>query len=87
MLANFVIELQNPVEGTAVPVTAVVRESDSSMTAWVTADRRHFTQRIVTLNLQTDGWYQVVNGLNRGELVVTNGAVFLSSILLAPPSD
>jgi cobalt-zinc-cadmium efflux system membrane fusion protein len=87
MLANFVIQVQDPVEGIAVPVNGVVRESDGTMTAWVTMDRRHFIRRIIRLGLRKDGWYQVLEGLQRGELVVADGAVFLSNILKAPPTD
>lgn len=87
MLANFVIRVQNPVEGIAVPANGVVREADGTMTAWVTTDRRHFVQRVVKTGLRTDGQVQILNGLQRGELVVSDGAVFLSNMLQAPPSD
>jgi cobalt-zinc-cadmium efflux system membrane fusion protein len=33
------------------------------------------------------GWVQILQGVQPGELVVTDGAVFLSNMLLAPPSD
>ncbi len=87
MLANFVIRVQNPVEGIAVPANGVVREADGTMTAWVTTDRRHFMQRVVKTGLRTDGQVQILNGLQQGELVVSDGAVFLSNMLQAPPSD
>lgn len=45
MFARFVISTGGPVTATAVPVDGVVREGDGTMTAWVTSDRRHFTQR------------------------------------------
>lgn len=87
MLANFVIRTQDPVEAMAIPMTSVVREGDGTMTVWVTIDRQHFTHRIVRLGRQSDDQYQVVAGLQQGELVVTDGGVFLSNILFAPPSD
>jgi cobalt-zinc-cadmium efflux system membrane fusion protein len=65
----------------------VVRESDGTMTAWVTTDRRHFKQRVIKTGLRNDGQVQVLTGLQRGELVVTDNAVFLSNMLQAPPSD
>jgi len=37
--------------------------------------------------LQEDGWDQIAEGLQPGELVVTEGGVFLSSMLYAPPTD
>ena len=45
-----------PVRSLAIPLDGVVREGDGTMTAWVTADRRRFTQRIVKIGLQRDGY-------------------------------
>jgi cobalt-zinc-cadmium efflux system membrane fusion protein len=87
MLANFVIRVGEPVEALAIPANGVVRNGDGTMAAWVTTDRKHFSQRIITIGLQTDGQYQVLAGLQKGELAVINGAVFLSNMLQAPPSD
>ena len=87
MLANFTIRVQKPAEATAIPANGVVREGDGTMTAWVTIDRRHFSQRIIKTGLRTDDRVQVLEGLQRGELVVSDGAVFLSNILEAPPTD
>jgi cobalt-zinc-cadmium efflux system membrane fusion protein len=87
MLANFVIRVHNPVEATAIPANGVVREADGTMTAWVTTDRRRFEQRIIKIGLRNDDRVQVLEGLRRGELVVADGAVFLSNMLSALPSD
>jgi cobalt-zinc-cadmium efflux system membrane fusion protein len=87
MLANFVIRVRGPVEATAIPANGVVREPDGTMAAWVTTDRRRFTERIIKTGLRTDGQVQILDGLQRGELVVSDGAVFLSNMLEAPPSD
>jgi len=87
MLANFVIRVHNPVEATSIPENGVVREADGTMTAWVTTDRRHFVQRIIKPGLRLDGRVQILDGLRPGDLVVTDGAVFLSNMLQAPPSD
>jgi cobalt-zinc-cadmium efflux system membrane fusion protein len=87
MLANFVIRVHDPVEATAIPANGVVRESDGTMTAWVTTDRHHFVQRVIKTGLRKDDWVQILEGLQRGELVVADGAVFLSNMLQAPPSD
>jgi len=37
--------------------------------------------------LRQDGYVQILDGLQRGELAVTEGAVFLSSMLQAPATD
>jgi cobalt-zinc-cadmium efflux system membrane fusion protein len=87
MLANFVIQVRNPMEATAIAANGVVREADGTMTAWVTTDRHRFGQRIIKIGLRNDDRVQVLDGLQRGELVVADGAVFLSNMLQAPPSD
>jgi membrane fusion protein, heavy metal efflux system len=87
MLANFAIQVHDSVTSIAIPVNGVVRNSDGSFAAWVTTDRRRFTQRSVELGEPLDGQYPVMQGLQRGELAVTDGAVFLSNMLYAPPTD
>ena len=87
MLANFVIRVEGPAAGIAIPANGVVREPDGTMTAWVTTDRRHFEQRTIQTGLRRDGRVQILSGLRRGELVVSDGAVFLSSMLSAPPTE
>ena len=84
MLANFIIRVEGPAAGIAIPANGVVREPDGTMTAWVTTDRRHFEQRVIKTGMRKDDRVQILNGLRRGELVVTDGAVFLSSMLSAP---
>ena len=87
MLANFAIRVQDPITSLAIPLNGVVRNGDGSFAAWVTTDRRRFTQRLVRLGEPLDGQYPVLAGLKRGELAVTDGAVFVSNILYAPPTD
>jgi cobalt-zinc-cadmium efflux system membrane fusion protein len=81
MFATFVIRTGDAVSSTAVPVDGVVREGDGTMTLWVTTDRRHLTKRTVKVGLQRDGYDQVLEGLQPGELVATEGALFLSNAL------
>ncbi|HEV7924642.1 MAG TPA: efflux RND transporter periplasmic adaptor subunit [Verrucomicrobiae bacterium] len=87
MLANFSIQVGNPVESIAIPVNGVVRNGDGTFAAWVTTNRQTFAQRIVKIGRQQNGLYQVLEGLQIGEMAVTDGAVFISNILYAPPSD
>lgn len=87
MLATFAITTAAPAQAVALPESAVVREGDGTMTAWVRSDRNRFTQRTLKLGLQKDGWYQVLEGLQTGEMVVTEGGVFLSNMLNAPAAD
>ena len=82
MFASFVIRVGDPVRSLAVPANGVVREGDGTMTVWVTSDSRRFTKRTVKVGLQQDGWTQILEGLQPAEIVVTDGAVFLSNKLL-----
>jgi cobalt-zinc-cadmium efflux system membrane fusion protein len=87
MFASFVIRVGDPVRSLAVPANGVAREGDGTMTVWVTGDSRHFTKRTVKIGLQQDGWTQILEGLQPGEIVVTDGAVFLSNRLLLGDAD
>ncbi len=78
MLANFVIQAGEAKRSPAVPLDGIVREGDGTMTAWVTTDRHRFFKRTVTLGLQQDGAYQILTGLMPGEIVASEGAIFLS---------
>jgi cobalt-zinc-cadmium efflux system membrane fusion protein len=79
MFANFTISISAPIQAPAVPNSAVVREGDGSMSVWVTTDRKRFEKRTVKIGLQQDGMTQILEGLEPGELVVTEGAVFVSN--------
>jgi cobalt-zinc-cadmium efflux system membrane fusion protein len=81
MFATFVIQIGDPVRSLAVPLAGLVREGDGTMTAWVTADRRRFTQRTVRIGSRKDGLRQIIDGLKPDELIATDGAVFLSNML------
>jgi cobalt-zinc-cadmium efflux system membrane fusion protein len=82
MYASFVIRIGDPVRSPAVPENGVVREGDGTTTVWVTGDSRHFTKRTVSTGLRENGKVQIRAGLQPGERVVTEGAVFLSNKLL-----
>lgn len=87
MFVDVAIQTQAPVASPAIPANGVVREGDGTLTAWVTTDRRHFTQRTIKAGLQENGRVQVLQGLQAGELAVTDGALLLDNMLTAPPSD
>jgi cobalt-zinc-cadmium efflux system membrane fusion protein len=87
MLATLEIATGAPVESLAIPADSVVREGDGTMTAWVTRDRRHFTQRLIKTGLREDGEVQILEGLRPGELVVTRGAIYLDNMINAAPGD
>lgn len=87
MLATVLIEVSHPVEATAIPADGIVREGDGTMTAWVTTDHRHFTQRVIETGTRENGEVQILGGLRPGEQVVTDGAIFLDNMVNAVPSD
>ena len=87
MLADVVIQVRQPEASIGVPINGIVREGDGTMTAWVTVDRRHFIQRVVVTGLREEGEVQILRGLQRGDLIVTDGAIFLDNMLQAPVDD
>jgi cobalt-zinc-cadmium efflux system membrane fusion protein len=87
MIANFTIETGDPVESVAVPANGVVREGDGTMSVWVTTDRHKFVRRAVRTGLQQDGLDQILEGLQPGEVVVTDGAILLSNMLYGGGAD
>jgi cobalt-zinc-cadmium efflux system membrane fusion protein len=86
MLANFVIRTAQAAVSPAVPVNGVVREGDGTMSVWVTSDGQHFQRRSVTLGLQQDQYDQILAGVNTGERVAVDGAIFLSNIAFGGPT-
>lgn len=87
MFADFSIRLGAPVEAIAVPANAIVREGDGSMTVWSTTDRQRFEKRNVKTGLRQNGYVQILDGLTAGDLIVTDGAIFLTNKLVGGPSD
>jgi cobalt-zinc-cadmium efflux system membrane fusion protein len=87
MLAEFAIRVSPPLQSAAIPANAAVREADGTTSVWVTGDRRHFAQRTVKTGARDADWVQIVDGVKPGELVVSDGAVFLSNMLQAPTGD
>ena len=81
MFASFRILTGAPTQSLSVPADAIVREGDGTMTAWVTTDRKRLVKRTVKVGLQQDGFAQIVEGLQAGELVATESALFLGNIL------
>ncbi|MBS0517822.1 MAG: efflux RND transporter periplasmic adaptor subunit [Proteobacteria bacterium] len=86
MFATFAIKVGEMAGIVAVPDAAVVREGDGTMTLWVTSDRRRFEKRTVKIGLRRKGFVQVLDGAAPGEMIVTEGAVFLSNKLAASPA-
>jgi cobalt-zinc-cadmium efflux system membrane fusion protein len=83
MFATFVIRTGKSMRSVAVPYNGVVREGDGTMTVWVTTDHKRLVKRVVKIGLQQGGLNQILEGLKPGELVATDGALFLNNALTA----
>jgi membrane fusion protein, heavy metal efflux system len=82
MFATFLIQTGEPVQSAGVPLDGVVREGDGTLSIWVVGSDPHvFTHRSVKIGLQQDGYDQILEGVNPGESIAVNGAIFLSNIL------
>jgi cobalt-zinc-cadmium efflux system membrane fusion protein len=81
MFASFRILTGAPAQSPSVPAGAIVREGDGTMTAWVTTDRKRLVKRTVTVGLQQGGFDQILEGLQAGELVATESALFLGNLV------
>jgi len=79
MFANFVIRVGDPLSSLSVSQSAVVREGDGTMICWVTKDSRHFARRPVTIGVRQGDFVQILSGLQSDEIVIGDGAVFLSN--------
>ena len=83
MFATFVIQTGEPVRSLAAPLDGVVREGDGTIIVWVTKDRRRFEKRIVQIGRRDGGYNQIIQGLQPGDLIATDGALFLSNLFAA----
>ena len=81
MFASFRILIGAPTQSPSAPTGAIVREGDGTMTTWVTTDRKRLVKRTVKVGLEQDGFVQIIEGLQAGELVATESALFLGNIL------
>ncbi len=79
MFANFEITVAPPRKSLAVPQDGVVREGDGTMTVWVTGDRKKFVKRVVKTGLIDGGFIEIREGLQAGELVATDGSLFIAN--------
>ena len=82
MFATFFIQTGDTLRSPGVPLAAVVREGDGTMSVWVVGSDPHvFTHRSVKIGLQQDGYDQILEGVSSGDTVAVDGAIFLSNIL------
>jgi len=70
-----------------VPVEALVREGDGTMSVWVTRDGHRFTRRTVQIGQQQDGFEEILKGLSSGERIASTGALFISNASIQGAAD
>jgi len=80
MLASFNIEITKPEPYPAIPAEAVVRENNGTRVVWSTADGKLFKRRVVSIGITQAGLVQVLDGLQAGEMIALNKALFLSNL-------
>jgi cobalt-zinc-cadmium efflux system membrane fusion protein len=80
MLASFNIEITKPEPYPAIPAEAVVRENNGTRVVWTTADGKLFKRRVVSIGITQAGLVQVLDGLQAGEMIALNKALFLSNL-------
>jgi cobalt-zinc-cadmium efflux system membrane fusion protein len=80
MLASFNIEITKPEPYPAIPAEAVVRENNGTRVVWATADGKLFKRRVVSIGITQAGLVQVLDGLQSGEMIALNKALFLSNL-------
>ena len=78
MFAMFKISIDDGSTSPAVPTDAVIREGDVA-TVWVETEPRLFKRRVVDIGIQQDSLTQIRSGLDVGELVVAQGAIFVDN--------
>jgi membrane fusion protein, heavy metal efflux system len=87
MLANVAVQTATPERSPAVPEDGVVREGDGTTMVYVTRDGRRFDQREVKIGKRQQGLDQILEGLQAGERVAGEGALFLDNMLVQQPDD
>ncbi|HTV85825.1 MAG TPA: efflux RND transporter periplasmic adaptor subunit [Dyella sp.] len=87
MLANAAVQTATPEHSPAVPEDGVVREGDGTTMVYVTQDGRRFEQRVVKIGKRQHGLDQILSGLQTGEHVAGEGALFLDNMLSQQPDD
>lgn len=78
MFAMFRISIDDASPAPAVPTNAVIREGDVA-TVWVETEPMLFKRRVVEIGIQQGGLTQIRKGLNSGESVVAQGAIFVDN--------
>lgn len=78
MYANIDIESEITKDGIAVPTEAIIRSGERNIVV-VDLGEGRFEPRNIDLGAEADGYYQVLNGLQEGERIVTSSQFLIDS--------
>jgi cobalt-zinc-cadmium efflux system membrane fusion protein len=81
MMATFVFRTGSAVSSAAIPQSGLVREGDGTMSIFATEDGLKFKRVHVHTGMQQDDLVQILDGVNPGQKVAGDGALFLSNAL------
>lgn len=80
MLVSVIFHGARADEGVLVPVAAVLRDDDNLPFVYLATDKpTHFMRRRISLGGRTGEMYVVAGGLNPGDVVVTQGSLYLEA--------
>lgn len=77
MYVHVRIQSRQPSSGLLVPVSAILRDDENLPFVYVVQSDGSFARRPVTLGARTGDQYVIPKGLERGERIVDDGALFL----------
>ncbi|HET9064809.1 MAG TPA: efflux RND transporter periplasmic adaptor subunit [Gemmatimonadales bacterium] len=80
MLVTVLLKAGTAAEGVMVPVSAVLRDENSLPYLFVNLAPGRYLRRRVTLGARHADRYEIRSGVAAGELVVTDGSVYLSAV-------
>ena len=77
MLVRVEIRGSRPRKAIVIPVSAVLRDDENLPFVYIAAGTDHFARRRITLGGRAGDSYEVTDGLSVGEILVTQGALYL----------
>jgi membrane fusion protein, heavy metal efflux system len=77
MFVEAVVHTRTQTNVLTVPVSAVLRDTENEPLVYVEAQPGKFAQRLITIGPQQNDRVQVLSGLKEGEIVVSEGSIFL----------
>ena len=81
MMATFVFRTGSAISSAAIPQSGLVREGDGTMSIFATDDGLKFKRVHVHTGMLQDDLVQILDGVNAGQKVAGDGALFLSNAL------